>query len=379
MPHVDHRPASVSFPRPRALVATTGAAALALALALGGCGKGGGGEVGAAQAAAPPKVKAELVPVQQAPMPQFLTLSGTLAANEESDVAAGASGKVLATFVERGSFVKKGAILARLDVRMAAAAAREATAQVATLRAQRELAKADCERSQQLFAKGAMTKVDFDRAQTACRTADSSAAAAEARQVAAATTLADATIRAPFSGLVAERAVSAGEFVRPESKIATIVQVDPLRLELTIPEAYVPRVGKDMQVEFRTAAESDAAPLQAVVRYVGPAVRRQSRDLVVEAVVNNPDQKLRPGMFVTARLNLGEAAAPVVPEAALRVDGPLRHVFVVKEGRLEDRLVQTGEARDGRVAIVSGVKAGEQVVAKVSPELRDGLHVEGGK
>jgi membrane fusion protein, multidrug efflux system len=329
---------------------------------------------GAAQAAAPAKVKVALTDVKEVPMPQFLAVSGTLAANEESDVAAGASGKVLETFVERGSFVAKGAVLARLDARLASAAAREASAQLSTLRAQRELAKADCQRAEQLFAKGAMTKVDFDRAQTACRTAESSTLAAEARALASATTLQDSTIRAPFAGIVVERTISAGEFVRPETKVVTLMQVDPLRLELTIPEAHAARVGKDMRVEFR--APGQQTPQTALVRYVGPAVRRQSRDMVVEAVVKNEDRKLRPGMFVTARLDLGTVPSPVVPKEAIREDGNLRHVFVVNNGRIEDRLVQTGEVKDGLVAVVTGLKAGDRVAARVTPDLRDGVGVQ---
>lgn len=336
------------------------------------------GQTGAAAA----RVHVDTVPIATAPMPQFITLSGTLAGNEESDVAAGTSGKVLATYVERGSFVKKGAILARLDARVAQAVAHEAGAQLATLKAQRELAKADCERSQRLFDKGAITKVEFDRAQTSCRTADSSLAAAAARAESTGASLRDSTIRAPFSGVVAERSISAGEYVRPETKVATLVAVDPLRLELTIPEAYAARIGKDMKVQFRTAADVSAkpgadAPLHtAVVRYVGPAVRRQSRDLIVEAVVANADRALRPGMFVTARLDLGQAPVPVVPREAVRSDGGLNHVFVVVGGRVEDRLVQLGEEVSGRVAILSGAKTGETAVAKALPDLRDGVLVD---
>jgi membrane fusion protein (multidrug efflux system) len=354
-------------------------AALFLAIAsasLVGCKKGGQPS-GTANAAPAPKLRVETAAVEAAPMPRLVDLSGSLLANEDSDVAAGVGGKVLATYVERGTIVKKGAPLAKLDARLAAAAAREASAQLDTIRAQREQAKADCSRAQQLFDKGAMTKVEFERAQTQCRTSEAQSAAAEARVVSTSTTLEDSTIRAPFSGMVVERAVSAGEYVRPDSKIATLVQIDPLRLELTVPEAQASLVRQGMQVTFRTAADAPEAPgHKAVIRYVGPAVRKQTRDLVVEAVIENADRSLRPGMFVSARLNLGEAPTPVIPREAARRDGNLVHAFVVTDKRIEDRLVQLGEERSGRLAVLEGLKPGEQVVAKATPELRDGLAVE---
>jgi membrane fusion protein (multidrug efflux system) len=105
-------------------------------------------------------------------------------------------------------------------------------------------------------------------------------------------------------------------------------------------------------------------------------VRRQSRDAVVEAVFQNEAHDLRPGMFVTARLALGEQSLPAVPATALRADGSLRHVYVEVQGRLEDRLVQAGEPQEGEVPIVAGVKAGERVVAELTPEVRDGARVK---
>jgi len=116
--------------------------------------------------------------------------------------------------------------------------------------------------------------------------------------------------------------------------------------------------------------------VQGRVRFIAPSVRKQTRDAIVEAVVANPGHDLRPGMFVTATLALGEQTLPAVPQAAVRADGTLRHVFVAPSGRLEDRLVQVGEPRQGMVPVVSGVKAGERVVAEVTPELRDGARVK---
>jgi membrane fusion protein (multidrug efflux system) len=314
------------------------------------------------------------VPAREVTVPRVLMLSGSLIGTEEADVAAGASGKVLSTHVERGAVVKKGALLVKLDARMVNAQAEEAAAQLSSLKAQEEQAKLDCARTDQMFAKGAISKADYDKAQTACKTTKFSVSAAEARKNLTSEALRDSEIRAPFSGMVVERFVSAGEYVRPDSKVVTLVDVDSLRVELTVPEADVTQIKQGMQVEFRTAASGKT--VRGRVRYVGPSVRKQTRDAVIEAVVDNAGHDLRPGMFVTAELALGQMALPAVPETAVRAEGTLRHVFLVQAGRIEDRLVQVAEPREGLVPVVSGLKAGEQVVADLTPEVRDGARVK---
>jgi membrane fusion protein, multidrug efflux system len=349
----------------------------AVALPLGaGCGRSAANSAkpGSPEAAAPP-IKVELVPAQALKIPRQLTLSGSLAGAEEAQVAAGAAGKVLSTHVERGAVVKKGAILVRLDGRAVGAQAQEAAAQVQALKTQQAQALIDCQRNDQMFQKGAISKADHDRSRTQCETSKWSVSAAEARRNLTAEALRDTAIRAPFSGMVVERFVSAGEYVRPDSHVVTLVDVDSLRVELTVPEADVASVRQGMGVDFHTAL-GESKPVHGRVRYVGPSVRKQTRDAVVEAVVDNASHDLRPGMFVTAKLALGEQELPAVPESAVRPDGTLRHVFVVQGGRLEDRLVQTADAQGGLVPIVNGLKIGEKVVVGVTPEMRDGTRVQ---
>jgi membrane fusion protein, multidrug efflux system len=200
--------------------------------------------------------------------------------------------------------------------------------------------------------------------------------AAEAHRTLTAEALNDTEIRAPFSGMVVERFVTAGEWVRVDSPVAELVDVDALRVELTVPEADVPLVRQGMPVVFRTAAREGGATYHGNVRYVGPSVRATTRDAVVEAAIDNQGHDLRPGMFVTARLSLGEQTLPAVPASAVRAEGTLRHVFTVSGGHLEDHLVQVEDARGGLVPIVNGIKVGDQVVVDVTPEMRDGALVQ---
>jgi membrane fusion protein (multidrug efflux system) len=326
------------------------------------------------EVAAPIAVK--LTEAQSQKVPRTLTLSGSLIGSEEAKVAAGAAGKVVQTFVERGSVVRKGAVLAKLDARAVGAQAQEAAAQAESAKAQEAQAKLDCARTEQLFQKGAISKADFDKAHTACEASKWTVSAAEARKTLTAEALKDTEIRAPFSGMVIERFVTAGEYVRADSTVASLVDVDALRVELTVPEADVASVRQGQAIDFHTAANDNGPAYRGKIRYVGPSVRAQTRDAVVEAAIENPGHELRPGMFVTARLALGEQTLPAVPSSAVRVDGSLRHVFTVTGGRLEDRLVQVDDTRAGLVPVVSGLKAGERVVVDVTPEMRDGSKVQ---
>lgn len=349
---------------------------LALALAaLGGCSRSGATTPAGTDAEAAP-IAVKLVPAQVVKAPRVVTLSGSLIGAEEADVAAGAAGKVLATYVERGSNVKKGAILARLDARAVTAQAAQAAADAESAKAQAAQAQLDCGRVERLNEKGAISKADYDKARTQCQTAKWSVEAADARKTLTAEALRDTEIRAPFSGEVVERAVTSGEYVRADSRVVTLVNTNSLRVEITVPESDVALVKQGMQIDFRTAGDGSGRLFHGKIRYVGPAVRKQSRDAVVEAVFANDDHDLRPGMFVTARLAVGEQELPAVPTAAVHADGNLRHVFVEVGGRLEDRLVQAGEPVGGQTPIVNGVKAGEQVVAELTPDVRDGAKVK---
>jgi membrane fusion protein (multidrug efflux system) len=348
--------------------------AVAVLFAVSGCAKAVGQTSGVSEP--PPAIDVKLAPASAIKVPRVITLSGTLVGREQARVAAGAAGKVLATHVERGQVVKKGALLVSLDARAARAQSEAALADLESLRVQQAQADVDCTRTQHMFDKGAIAKAEYDRTRARCETSKWSVSAAEARKTLSAEALRDTQIRAPFDGMVIERNVTAGEYVRPDSVVASLVDVDALRVELTVPEADVAAVKQGMAVSFRTASGGNSQGYQGVIRYVGPSVRPQSRDAVVEALVENQDHNLRPGMFVTAKLALGERVLPGVPETAVRVEGSQRHVFVEVGGRLEDRLVQTTDAKGGLVAVLDGLQTGERVVAPLTPSVRDGARVK---
>jgi len=365
--------------RPVSFVSLIALAALPLAAAAG-CARAGASErrppAATANAGAEPTVIVTTAVVAQKPIARALVLTGTLTPNRRSDVAADAVGKVVAAPIERGSVVAAGAMLVRLDRRGAVLSDEEAQAQAASARTQQALADTECARADKLFNAGAITHAEHDRARTQCEASRSMSAAASARARLASKNLGDAVVRAPFRGVIADRLVSEGEYVHADTRVATLVEIDPLRLELTVPEAAVGTLARDKEVIFEVAAFPGES-FHGHVRYLAPAVRRQSRDLLVEAVVGNPQRRLLPGMFATARLVLGSEPRPVVPAAAIKREAETDRVYVVANGRAEERLVALG-LRDGDAfAVTSGLAAGERVIAPVVlfPQLRDGVRV----
>lgn len=322
----------------------------------------------------PPAVHVDAVAAEQRPMPRSLPLTGTLVANRQADVAANASGQVTRAFVERGAMVRAGAPLVQLDLRSAAIAQEEALGNLDTAQAQRELAQAQCARYEALYQKGAISRDEWDRFSTQCRTTAGTTRVARARADLARKTVADATVRAPFSGMIGERFANVGEYVKPDSRVVSLVELSPLRLQLTIPEAEVGRIAPRQQVTFEVQAFPGES-FQGTVAYVGPAVRAATRDLVVEATVPNLDRRLRPGMFATAQLALPPSAAVAVPRSALRGEGASARLFAVVDGRIEERIVQLGAETDGWITILDGLRPGERVVARPTDQIRDGLAV----
>jgi RND family efflux transporter MFP subunit len=346
---------------------------LGIALPVGGCKRSDQTAAATPETSAP--IHVQTSPIGQRPMPELLTLTGTLKASQSTELAADVNGKVTATFIERGQPVKRGQLLAVIDSRMAAFAATAAKAQAKVAQSQLEQAQRECERVKHLLDTGAISQAEYDRQTSQCTTQQWSAAAAQAQVETAAKSLGDTSIRAPFDGIVGERFIDVGQYVQPQTRVASIYNPDPLRLELTVPEANVAAIQTDMAVSFTVTAFGDQR-FTGNVKFISPNVRESSRDLVVEAVVPNGDQKLKPGMFAVARIELGDKPRPVVPTASVVKDDTGARVFVVADGVAQERLVALGETVGDVIAVTSGVQPGENVVVKPGPDVRDGARVE---
>lgn len=355
-----------------ALAATIAVAALA------SCKKGSSDAPAKAPPPPPIKVVTEVATAEETP--DVITLTGTAIADERSEVTADTQGKVLAVMVERGQKVKMGDPLLRLDTRSASLGAREAQANLAAARAQRQLAEEECKRAQALYEKGAITKSQYEREQTSCTAALQQVAAAEARTALIIKGVADGIVRAPFTGEVSAKNVSNGEWVNPGKPLLTLIDVDPLRVELSVPETLVSKIAIGKDVKLASVAYPDQLFTAKITR-VGGEITAQARSLTVEAAVDPVKEgspKLVPGMFVEARVEVSKTKRAVVSDKAVVRRGKSWRVFVAtKDNKIEERVVQRGaDPRPGFVAIAAGLKEGEKVVTSPDDKVVDGARYQ---
>jgi RND family efflux transporter MFP subunit len=361
---------------------------------------------------APEAISITTAVVESRPLDRFLRVTGSLTADEQAEVSAETSGRVIATPVERGTRVAQGAVLVQISPAETAAQLQEAEANAAQIearlglapgglsvpdsvpevmnaRAALQLAEAEFNRIKSLLDQKVVSQSEYDQRQTQVEVARQqlqvarnsaeqsyrSLQAARARVALARKSVADTHVRAPFSGVVSERVVSAGDYVARGTRVATVVRIDPLRVELTVPEQYVSLVKTGQLVRLTVDAYPDRE-FSATIRFVSPALRPDQRALTVEAVAANPEGLLKPGLFATALIKQ-DSSAPglLVPTTAVETVSGTSRVFLVKEGRIEERIVTLGERLDGLVEITSGVAAGEVVAAEPKGRLADGRAV----
>lgn len=379
-------------------------------LATAGCGTNATSER-AADNEAPAPVAVETGRALEQGITRYISVSGTLTAEEEADVAAEIAGRITATPIERGTIVRAGSPLVRVAAAEADAQAREADAnvaqiqarlgqpddegfdvervpEVATARATSDLARTELDRARMLHDRQLISQAQFDQqraqAENAQRQYESarngaeqqrqSLAAARARLALARKALADTVVRAPFDGVVSERLVSVGDYVTRGTKVASVMRVHPLRVELTVPAQYIASIRFGQAVTLVV----DAYPgrmFAGTIRYISPGVRADSRALVVEAAVPNETGVLKPGLFVTARIEQPPTPAVLVPSEAVRTVAGTSRVFAIVGDHVEERIVTTGQAVGPLVEVTSGVAAGDVIAVSNLPQLADGTRV----
>ena len=199
---------------------------------------------------------------------------------------------------------------------------------------------------------------------------------AEAQLGLARKNLSYANIPAPIDGFVTERTADLGEYVSPQQKVATIVRTNPLRIRIDIPEQAIPEVSVGQSVSVTTSAYSDRNFSGRVAR-IAPNVSATSRTLTVEAEIENSSGALKPGQFATVRI-LQERAEPavLVPARAVVTEAGVSRLFVIKDGRAEQRVVQTGQKEGDLIEIKSGVAADQQVATSNVEQLSDGIAIK---
>jgi membrane fusion protein, multidrug efflux system len=318
----------------------------------------------------PPPEAVTTAVARQEPWAATLGSIGTVAAVRGVTVSADLAGIVYRINFESGKAVQQGEILVELDTR-------QEKAQLAAAEAQRDLARLSLERMRGLSAEGVAARADFDQAEATQKSAD--ARVGEIRA-----TIERKTIRAPFSGILGIRQVNLGQYLTEGAPVVPLQALDPIYVNFSVPQQQVARLrtGESVVVTAEGAGVSATGRVTAVDSVVDPA----TRNVQVQATLTNPGGKLRPGMFVQTSLTTGSSDNVItLPASAVSYAPYGDSVFVVEDMKdpkgqsyrgVRQQFVKLGGGRGDQVAIVSGVKAGQEVVTSGVFKLRNGAAVQ---
>ncbi|MDP2125282.1 MAG: efflux RND transporter periplasmic adaptor subunit [Parvibaculum sp.] len=309
----------------------------------------------------PPPV-VEVVEARKAPIPVRVGALGTLQADQSIVLTPEIPGIVTSIDFIDGQRIEAGDVVLRLNDD-------DLSARLAQAEARLTLTRANYQRAEQLVRQGSGTARARDEALNDFKSAEAELAAAQ-------TALDKATIRAPFSGIVGLRQVSLGQYLTAGLPIATLADVDNLRIDFRVSEVFLTHVRKDQKVSITF----DALPgrtYEGVVSAVDPVVSVEGRSLSVRALLSNDDGELRPGLFGRVDIVTDIRHSIMVPESAIVTDqSGSKAVFIVVDGRAAMRPVETGERQPGRVEIASGIEEGDLVITAGQIKAQDGAPVE---
>jgi len=288
---------------------------------------------------------------------------GTLYANESVELRSEVSGRMEKIHFEEGEQVKKGELLFEVD-------ATKLLADVNQSKANFNLAKADLDRSQDLFKKRTISSQEFDQAKAEFQ-------AREAELARLSQLLREARVEAPFDGFLGSRRISPGQYISVGDSVTSLVSADPIKLEFEVPERYLARLAVGQTVNV-TVAPFPGKTFKAEVYFISPQIDIDSRTAQVKALIDNPDARLRPGMFANLKLVLDvRADAVVIPQSAIMYSQEGQIVYLVTpEYRVKSQEIQAGKVLSGRVEILSGLSIGDVIVIEGMQKLSDGSLVE---
>ncbi len=386
-----------------------------LALSLSACERSSS----ASKDAKPQKAEAPLpvtvTPVRAQKIARTLEFVGTLYANEEVTVSAEVDGRIASLAADLGDRVARGQTLAKIDdaefrftIQQNESNLRENLAKLGLEKtppkdfdvtqtslvqrakadaddAERSLARTKTLHERQLIAaqdydtaemRAKMASANYKSSMEEARAALAAAAAKEAQLETARKKLRDTAIAAPIAGSISKRSVSAGEYVKVAAPLFTIVQDNPLKLRGMIPERFAPEVRGDQAVEIRVDSFPDAVFKGKLAR-ISPSSDVTSRSFMIEAVVENPERKLKPGFFAHATVTTRvDPNALTVPQQAIVSFAGVSKVFVAENNVARERIIQTGVRVGTNEVEVAGLQPGELVVISGLTRLTNGAAIK---
>lgn len=332
----------------------SGALLIAIAAALSGCGERANGNANRE----PPLVRAAAVGSAQ--FVDRIEAVGTARANEQVTLSAPVTERIRKLNFDDGEYVHAGQVIAVL-----VAGQEQAQLEQADSRARE--ARQQLDRLNALKARGFATNSAVDS-----QTALSEQAQAQAAEAKAA--IGDRVIRAPFSGWVSLRTISAGAVATSGTPIAQISDISRIKLDFAVPETMLARIRKGQVIEATAAAWPDQ-PFHGTIATIDPVLNPETRAVTVRAILPNGDLRLKPGMLLTVAIESAARTAPAVPELAVVGEGDESFVYVVDHGKAKRVQVKTGLRSGGMVEIVSGLQPGAQVITEGVVKISDGAKV----
>jgi RND family efflux transporter MFP subunit len=322
------------------------------------CGKSDAPKSGASKESAPREVRVTRAELR--PMERTLHVVGTLAAQNEATVAAQVAGQLEKNLVDLGDRVQAGQELALIDTTSYDALANASAANLARANASAANAAQNLKRTQELQQEQIASTSDLEAAVADAARTRAEVKAAEANDAVTRLAVERSRVKTPFTGVVAERIASPGDYLAIGTPILRLVQTDPLRLRLEVPErdAVAVRVGQQVRVFI----EGDTNTYRGQLSRIAPAIRADNRMLPIEADVPNPGG-LRAGLFVRAQIVITEPKETLsIPANTIVTFAGLEKVVAVKDGKATEKTVTTGRRDGGWVEILSGLSAGETIV-----------------
>jgi membrane fusion protein, multidrug efflux system len=304
------------------------------------------------------------------------SISGELSADRSASVRAEVSGSVVQVYVDVGQRVAAGTPLARIDATTANAAELSARIGVNAIEAQAAQAKKELDRSERLSAAGAIADRDVENARLAYSTALSQLANVKSAYTQANKQLRNATVRAPFAGVVSAKVVSAGDVVSPGAALFTVVDPKSMRLEAAVPAAQVGLIRVGQPVAFSVSGYGDRKFTGKVTR-VSPVADPTTRQVQILASIPNSAGTLVGGLFAEGRVNAESRSALVLPATAIDQRGASPIVMRVRGGRVERVSVTLGIRDEQRenFEITKGLQLGDSVLLGAAQAIGEGKQV----
>lgn len=319
----------------------------------------------------PPPTAVTTVVAHRETWPSTLSVIGTAAAIQGVTVSADLPGTIDKIHFESGQWVREGDVLVELDTR-------QERAQLANLEAQRDLARVNYDRAQELVKAGVISRSDYDNA-----SAQQKATEAQVGDIKAA--IARKTIHAPFSGVLGIRQVSLGQYLAAGQAIVSLQSLSPIYVNFGVPQQDTSKVITGHVIRV-TNSDLPGMAFTGRITALDSVINEQTRNIQVQSIVTNKDNKLRPGMFVQVELPLGQPREVIpLPASAINFAPYGDSVFVVVELKdpkgntyrgVRQQVVKIDGSRGDQVAIVSGLNPGEEVVSSGAFRLRNGAPVQ---